>query len=145
MSNFNLWTGSVWQDIIGDFPTVQEVLKETKMEPIKFPIGSRAWAEVRNNIITARRFGSEVRSFLVVGLRGEMRALLAPPPYDIKEDLVTHELCETYQIDPTYVGQRVAIIREWHLQYLGRTCIQCQSHFDYLEPDHTFLCWKCEV
>ncbi len=119
-----------------------------------FPIGSLAWVKIvdwtdnHNNTrqyITAKdNYDATWHSFLIIGRNKQIRNLLlsnssvAGDPF-FKDDL------KIYEIDPIYLGSKVAMIYVDYLEYLGRVCQLCQNHFDYLNAETEFICWKCET
>ncbi len=111
---------------------------------MKNGIGTYTWVKVNRNgnLLTPDLHGRWKR-FLIIGEdEFGLKALLIKNSHAYK--LRSTEL-KTYNINPKYLGSTIDFIHQDWLQYPGKICQTCTQIFEYLEPNDSFLCWKCEI
>ncbi len=62
-------------------------------------------------------------------------------------DEITLYLLKRYNIDPKYLGLKMALIHESYLKHDGLICDCCNDYYEHLGSIYYdfFQCWKCQL
>ncbi len=111
---------------------------------MKFEIGNRVKIE---GDMRLKDLPPEENNFLIIGKdRNFFLILLKPSSFKFEYGCILNQVdLEDWKADKKYLGYNALCLALSVLKHPGKVCNSCQAYFDFLSPEDSFHCWKCEL